>query len=331
MIDLSTTYMGIKLQNPLVVSPSPLCEKVDNIKKMEDAGASAVILQSLFEEQINFESDELDRFLMRGTETYAESLSYFPNIEYVKVGPDEYLDLIGKAKNAVKIPIIASLNGVSIGGWTIYAKEFEKAGADAVELNIYYIPADLDMVSQQVEQMYIDVARSVKNSVNIPVALKISPYFSSMANMAKQFDQIGCHALVMFNRFYQPDLDPAKLEVKPKLVLSTSDELTLRLRWVAILYSRINADMAITGGVHTAEDVIKSMMVGAKVAMMTSALLKNSINHLTTVKDGMVKWMEEHDYSSVADMQGKLSQQSVAEPAAFERANYMKLLKGFMS
>jgi dihydroorotate dehydrogenase (fumarate) len=331
MIDLSTTYMGIKLQNPLVVSPSPLCEKIDNIKKMEDAGASAVILQSLFEEQINFEGEELDRFLMRGTETYAESLSYFPNIEYIKVGPDEYLDLISKAKNAVKIPIIASLNGVSIGGWTLYAKEFEKAGADAVELNIYYIPADLDMVSQQVEQMYIDVARSVKNIVNIPVALKISPYFSSMANMAKQFDQIGVNALVMFNRFYQPDIDPAKLEVKPKLALSTSDELTLRLRWVAMLYSRINADMAITGGVHTVDDVIKSVMAGAKVAMMTSALMKNGINHLTTLKDGMVKWMEEHDYSSVADMQGKLSQQSVAEPAAFERANYMKLLKGFMS
>jgi dihydroorotate dehydrogenase (fumarate) len=331
MIDLSTTYMGIKLQNPLVVSPSPLCEKIDNIKKMEDAGASAVVLQSLFEEQINFESDELDRFLMRGTETYAESLSYFPNIEYIKVGPDAYLDLISKAKSAVKIPIIASLNGVSIGGWTLYAKEFEKAGADAVELNVYYIPADLDMVSQQVEQMYIDVARSVKNSVNIPVALKISPYFSSMANMAKQFDQLGVNALVMFNRFYQPDLDPAKLEVKPKLVLSTSDELTLRLRWVAMLYSRINADMAVTGGVHTVEDVIKSVMAGAKVAMMTSALMKNSINHLTTLKDGMAKWMEEHDYSSVADMQGKLSQQSVAEPAAFERANYMKLLKGFMS
>ncbi|MDQ1317328.1 MAG: hypothetical protein QG588_980 [Candidatus Poribacteria bacterium] len=187
------------------------------------------------------------------------------------------------------------------------------------------------MVSQQVEQMYIDVARSVKNSVNIPVALKISPYFSSMANMAKQFDQIGCNALVIFNRFYQPDLDPAKLEVKPKLVLSTSDELTLRLRWVAMLYSRINADMAVTGGVHTVEDVIKSVMAGAKVAMMTSALMKNGINHLTTVKDGMIKWMEEHNYSSVADMQGKLSQQSVAEPAAFERANYMKLLKGFMS
>jgi dihydroorotate dehydrogenase (fumarate) len=187
------------------------------------------------------------------------------------------------------------------------------------------------MVSQQVEQMYIDVARSVKNIVNIPVALKISPYFSSMANMAKQFDQIGVNALVMFNRFYQPDIDPAKLEVKPKLALSTSDELTLRLRWVAMLYSRINADMAITGGVHTVDDVIKSVMAGAKVAMMTSALMKNGINHLTTLKDGMVKWMEEHDYSSVADMQGKLSQQSVAEPAAFERANYMKLLKGFMS
>lgn len=328
-MDLSTTYMGLKLQNPIVVSPSPLCEKIDNIKKMEDAGAGAVVLHSLFEEQITFESNELDEFLMRGTDNFAESRGYFPNLEYIKVGPDEYLNLIGKAKSSVKIPIIASLNGVSTGGWIDYAKEFEKSGADGIELNIYYIPTDPELVSQQIEYMYIEVAKNVKNSVNIPVALKLSPYFSSMAYMARKFDQLGVDALVMFNRFYQPDFDLKNMEVKPKLTLSTSDELTLRLRWVAILYDNIKADMAVTGGVHTAEDVVKSMMAGAKVAMMTSALMKNSIKHITTVKDELAKWMEENNYNSIAEMQGKLSQKSVAEPSAFERANYMKVLKGF--
>lgn len=328
-MDLSTTYMGLKLQNPLVASPSPLCEKVDNIKKMEDAGASAVVLHSLFEEQINFESNELDRFLMRGTDSYAESLSYFPNLEYFKVGPDEYLDLISMAKSSVKIPIIASLNGVSTGGWISYAKEFEKSGADAIELNIYYIPTDPAITSQKVEDMYAEVAKSVKNSVNIPVAIKLSPYFSSMAYMTRQFDQIGVDAMVMFNRFYQPDFDLDEMEVVPNLALSTSDELRLRLRWVAILYGHINADMAITGGVHTPEDAVKAMMAGAKVAMMTSALLKNGIDYITKVKDGLVEWMEKHDYESIAQMQGSMSQKSVTEPAAFERANYMKVLKSF--
>jgi dihydroorotate dehydrogenase (fumarate) len=328
-MDLSTTYMGLKLQNPLVASPSPLCEKVDNIKKMEDAGAAAVVLHSLFEEQINAEGKELDRFLTQGTESFAESLSYFPNIDYFTVGPDDYLNLITKAKSSVKIPIIASLNGVSTGGWISYAKEFEKSGADAIELNIYYIPTDPELVSQQVEYMYTEVAKNVKNSVNIPVAIKLSPYFSSMAYMARKFDQIGVDALVMFNRFYQPDFDLEKMEVVPNLVLSTSDELTLRLRWVAILYGHIKADTAITGGIHTAEDVVKAMMAGAKVAMMTSALLKNGIDYIAKVKDGLVEWMKKHDYDSIAQIQGSMSQKSVAEPAAFERANYMKVLKSF--
>jgi len=329
MIDLSTTYMGLKLQNPLVVSPSPLCEKVDNIKKMEDAGAAAVVLHSLFEEQINFESNELDRFLMHGKESFAESFSYFPNLDYFNVGPDEYLDLISKAKSSVNIPIIASLNGVSSGGWTAYAKEFENSGADAIELNIYYIPTDPKLVSQQVEHMYIDVVKSVKDSVKIPVAVKINPYFSSMSYMASQFDQTGVNALVMFNRFYQPDFDLNEMEVVPNLVLSTSDELRLRLRWVAILYGHINADMAVTGGVHSAEDVVKSIMAGANVAMMTSALLENGIVHISKVKDDLVKWMEKRDYSSISQMRGFMSQRSVTEPAAFERANYMKVLKSF--
>lgn len=321
--------MGLTLQNPLVVSPSTLCKKIDNIKKMEDAGAGAVVLHSLFEEQIILENQEIDRYLTQGTDTYAESLTYFPNVGDFWAGPDEYLEHIRKAKNAVKIPIIASLNGVSSGGWISYAKEFESAGADAIELNIYYIPTDPDMVSQQVEYMYIDVAKNVKNSVKIPVAIKISPFFSSMAYMAKQFDQLGIDALVMFNRFYQPDFDLKTMTVTPNLVLSTSDELRLRLRWVAILYGRIKADMAVTGGVHTVDDVIKSILAGANVAMMTSAIMKNGINHITRLKNELAEWMDKHEYKSLNEIRGKMSQQSVKEPSAFERANYMKVIKSY--
>jgi len=321
--------MGLTLQNPLVVSPSTLCKKIDNIKKMEDAGAGAVVLHSLFEEQIILENQEIDRYLTQGTDTYAESLTYFPNVGDFWAGPDEYLEHIRKAKNAVKIPIIASLNGVSSGGWISYAKEFESAGADAIELNIYYIPTDPDMVSQQVEYMYIDVAKNVKNSVKIPVAIKISPFFSSMAYMAKQFDQLGIDALVMFNRFYQPDFDLKTMTVTPNLVLSTSDELRLRLRWVAILYGRIKADMAVTGGVHTVDDVIKSILSGANVAMMTSAIMKNGINHITRLKNELAEWMDKHEYKSLNEIRGKMSQQSVKEPSAFERANYMKVIKSY--
>jgi len=321
--------MGLTLQNPLVVSPSTLCKKIDNIKKMEDAGAGAVVLHSLFEEQIILENQEIDRYLTQGTDTYAESLTYFPNVGDFWAGPDEYLEHIRKAKNAVKIPIIASLNGVSSGGWISYAKEFESAGADAIELNIYYIPTDPDMVSQQVEYMYIDVAKNVKNSVKIPVAIKISPFFSSMAYMAKQFDQLGIDALVMFNRFYQPDFDLKTMTVTPNLVLSTSDELRLRLRWVAILYGRIKADMAVTGGVHTVDDVIKSILAGANVAMMTSAIMKNGINHITRLKNELAEWVDKHEYKSLNEIRGKMSQQSVKEPSAFERANYMKVIKSY--
>jgi dihydroorotate dehydrogenase (fumarate) len=329
MADLSTKYMGLNLQNPLVMSPSTLCKKIDNIRKMEDAGASAVVLHSLFEEQIILENQEIDRYLTQGTDSYAESLSYFPKVGDFWAGPDEYLEHIRKAKSAVKIPIIASLNGVSAGGWTSYAKEFENAGADAIELNIYYIPTDLDLVSQQVEYMYLEVAKSVKNSVNIPVAIKIGPYFSSMAYMARQFDQIGIDALVMFNRFYQPDFDLKSMKVVPNLVLSTSDELRLRLRWVAILYGRIKANMAVTGGVHTVEDVAKSILAGANITMMASAVMTNGVGHITKIKNELAEWMDKHEFGSIADIQGKMSQQSVAEPAAFERANYMKVIKSF--
>jgi dihydroorotate dehydrogenase (fumarate) len=329
MSDLSTSYLGLSLKNPLVVSPSPLCEDLGAIRKMEDAGASAVVLHSLFEEQLTLNSQDLDRFLTSGTESFAEALSYFPDMGQFKLGPEAYLEHIQKAKKAVKIPIIGSLNGVSTGGWVSFAKKIEQAGADALELNVYYIATDPDMSGPQVEQMYADLVRDVRGSLKIPIAVKLGPYFSSMASVARRLDQAGANGLVLFNRFYQPDFDLEKLEVTPNLNLSRSEELRLRLCWVAILSGRIKADMAITGGVHTAEDVIKSMMAGAKVAMMTSALLKNGIEHLKTVREGIEAWMEKHEYASIRQMQGSMSQKSVAEPAAFVRANYMKVLRSY--
>jgi dihydroorotate dehydrogenase (fumarate) len=329
MTDLTTSYLGLTLKNPLVVSPSPLCEDLGAIRQMEDAGAAAVVLHSLFEEQLTLESRELDRFLTHGTESFAEALSYFPDMGEYKLGPDAYLEHIRKAKAAVKIPVIGSLNGISTGGWIRYAKKIEEAGADALELNVYYIPTDPDMTSAQVEQMYADLVLDLRASVKIPVAVKLGPYFSSMASVAKRLDQAGANALVLFNRFYQPDFDLEKLEVAPSLNLSRPEELRLRLCWVAILYGHVKPDLAITGGVHTAEDVIKSMMAGAKVAMMTSALLKNGVGHLTAVRDGIVRWMEEHEYASIRQMQGSMSQKSVAQPTAFVRANYMKVLHSY--
>ena len=329
MTDLSTSYLGLSLKNPLVVSPSPLCQDLGSIRQMEDAGAAAVVLHSLFEEQLTLESQELDHFLAHGTDSFAEALSYFPDLGRYNLGPDGYLEHIRKAKAAVKIPIIGSLNGVSTGGWISYAKKIEQAGADALELNVYYIPTDPEMSGAQVEQMYADLVRDMRASVKIPVAVKLGPYFSALASMARRLDQAGADGLVLFNRFYQPDFDLEKLEVTPNLVLSRSDELRLRLTWVGILYGCVKADMAITGGVHTAEDAIKSMMAGARVAMMTSALLRNGIPHLKTVLGGVADWMEKHEYDSIRQMQGSMSQKSVAEPAAFERANYMKVLSSY--
>ena len=329
MTDLSTRYLGLTLKNPLVVSPSPLNEDVDNLRRMEDLGASAVVLHSLFEEQINVQSNDLDRFLSHGADSFAEALSYFPDAQNYHLGPEEYLEHVRKAKRTIGIPIIGSLNGVSTGGWIRYAKMIEEAGADALELNVYYIPTDPAISSAQVEKMYIDLVRDIKATVKIPVAVKLGPYFSAMANMAKRLDEAGASGLVLFNRFYQPDFDLERLEVVPNLVLSSSHELRLRLCWVAILYGHVQADMAVTGGVHTAEDAIKSMMAGARVAMMTSALLARGLGHLATVRTGIVQWMEEHEYASIRQMQGSMSQKSVAEPAAFVRANYMRVLRSY--
>jgi dihydroorotate dehydrogenase (fumarate) len=329
MIDLTTKYLGLSLKNPLVVSASPLSAEVANIRRMEDAGASAVVLPSLFEEQIQVESNTLDHFLWQGTESFAESLTYMPDMAGYKLGPDGYLEHLRRTKQAVKIPVIGSLNGTSTSGWVGYAKKIEEAGADALELNIYFIPTDAEMSGGHVEQMYVDLVAQVKASIHIPVAVKIGAYFSSLPNTAKRLDQAGANALVLFNRFYQPDFDLENLEVVPNLLLSTSHELLLRLNWVAVLYGKVKADMAITGGVHSGLDVLKSMMAGASVAMMTSALLRNGIGHLATVQTELLKWMEEHEYESIQQMRGSMSQRSVADPSAFQRANYVKVLSSY--
>jgi dihydroorotate dehydrogenase (fumarate) len=330
MPDLSTTYLGLPLRNPLVVSAGPLSESIDNIRRMEDAGAAAVVLYSLFEEQITLESHHLDRFLSHGTESVAESLTYFPDIESYALGPDGYLEHVRRAKAAVDIPVIGSLNGVSTGGWIGYAKKIEDAGADALELNVYYIPTDPDMTGAQVEQMYADLVRDVKASVRIPVAVKLGHFWSAMANVAARLDGAGADALVLFNRFYLPDFDLENLEVVPHLTLSSSYELLLRLHWVAILHGHVRADLAVTGGVHTVEDVLKAMMAGARVAMMTSALLRDGIEHLAALRAGLLAWMDAHEYESIRQMQGSMSYRSVREPAAFERANYMKVLSSYV-
>jgi dihydroorotate dehydrogenase (fumarate) len=327
--DLSTTYLGLTLRNPLVASPSPLCEDLDNIRRMEDAGAGAVVLHSLFEEQITLESHYLDRHLSQGAESFAESLTYFPDMTSYNLGPDGYLEHVRRAKAAVSIPVIGSLNGVSTGGWIKYARKIQEAGADALELNVYFIPTDPEMSGADVEQMYVELVRDVAASVTIPVAIKLGHAFSAMANLAHRLDQAGARALVLFNRFYQPDFDLEHLEVVPRLTLSSPYELLLRLHWVAILYGHIRADLAVTGGVHTAQDVLKAMMAGARVAMMTSALLKHDIELLRVVRANLTAWMEAHEYASVREMQGSMSHRSVAEPAAFERANYLRVLSSY--
>jgi dihydroorotate dehydrogenase (fumarate) len=330
-MELKTTYMGLSLKNPIVPSASPLSESLDNICRMEDAGAAAVVMYSLFEEQITQESHRLDHYLSYGVDSFAESLDYFPDMAEYKVGPDEYLNLISRAKIVTDIPIIGSLNGVSTGGWVEYAQKIEQAGADALELNIYYIPTDIGMTGVEVEQMYLDVVKDVKGYVSIPVAVKLSPYFSATANMAYRLAEAGADALALFNRFYQPDFDLENLEVIPHLVLSNSHELRLPLRWVAILYGRVPLDFAITSGIHTYQDVLKGLMAGAKVTMLASELLQHGISRINQILDDLTLWLQGHDYESVAQMQGSMSQKNIAEPAAFERANYMKVLQSWPS
>lgn len=328
-MDLSTNYLGMKLRTPLVPSASPLSEEIDDIRRMEDAGASAVVLYSLFEEQLLLERYELNHHLTQGTESFAEAITYFPEPEEFHLGPEGYLDHIRKAKEAVDIPIVASLNGTSTGGWIDYASLMQKAGADALELNIYYIPTDPTLTGARVEQAYLDILDMVKSVVTIPVALKLSPFFSNLANMAKRLDDAGADGLVLFNRFYQPDIDLENLVVRPNVILSTPHALRLPLRWVAILYGRIQADLAATSGIHTAPDVIKMLMAGASVTMLCSALLRHGIGQIRVIEQGVREWMEEHEYESVGQMRGSMSQRRCANPSEFERAQYMRALQSY--
>ena len=328
MLDLSTRYLGLNLRTPLVASASPLSQEISSIRQLEDAGASAVVLYSLFEEQLRQESLELDYYLSEGTESFAESLSYFPQPSEFHLGPDDYLDHIRKAKDAVNIPIIASLNGTSVGGWIQYATQIEEAGADALECNIYWIVTDPKMTSAEVEQHYLDIVQAVKTAVHIPVAIKLSPFFTNFVNMAQRIDAAGADGLVLFNRFYQPDIDLETLEMAPHVLLSTPQAMRLPLTWVGILRGRVKASLAATSGIHGAQDVIKLLMVGADVTMLCSTLLRNGIDHLRAIEQGVRQWMEAHEYESVEQMKGSMSQMRCADPSAFERAQYMRAVKG---
>ncbi len=329
MIDLSTKYLGIQLKNPLVASASPLCENIENIKQMEKNGIAAIVLHSLFEEQVILQEKELNYALTQQTESYAESLSYFPDINDYRFAPDEYVEYIAKVKKTVDIPIIGSLNGISNSGWIDYGKKIEEAGADALELNIYYLPTTKTSSCQEIEQKYLDLVKVLRQNITIPVAVKLNPYFSSIPAMAHKIIEQGANGLVLFNRFYQPDVDLLEMSVSPNLELSNSSELRLRLRWVAILYQNIQADLAITGGVHTVEDIIKGILVGANVTMMTSALLEQGIPYIDNLVKGTEEWLRRNQYNSIDEIRGLLSQQNVKETDAFERANYMKVLKSY--
>jgi dihydroorotate dehydrogenase (fumarate) len=329
VIDLRTEYLGLKLTSPLVPSASPLSQEIDNLKLMEEAGAGALVLHSLFEEQIEQEARTLHHYLEHGTESYAEALTYLPVPPRYDFGPERYLEHVRRAKQAVGIPVIASLNGSTPGGWLKYARLLEQAGADALEINLYHIPADCNVGGREIEERCLEVVRQVRGSVRLPVAVKIGPYFSAMGDMACRLVEAGANGLVLFNRFYQPDLDLEALEVRPNVVLSDSHELRLPLRWIAILHGRIDACLAATGGVHTHEDALKVLMAGADVAMLCSALLRHGIGHLAVVRAAMLRFMEEREYVSIEQLKGSMSQRACANPTAFERASYMKALTGY--
>ncbi|HSS64481.1 MAG TPA: dihydroorotate dehydrogenase-like protein [Gammaproteobacteria bacterium] len=330
-MDLRTNYMGMKLRNPLVASSSPLSEDIANIRRIEDAGASAVVLFSLFEEQIRHEEEAMTHLTSYGAESFAEALSYFPDVEEFHVGAEQYLDLIRRARDAVDIPVIASLNGLTNEGWIDYARLMEQAGASAVELNVFYIPANLETTGREVEERYVEILRHVKSAVTVPVALKLSPFFSAFGNMARRLDEAGADALVLFNRFYQPDFDIEQLEVSLSLELSEPSEIRLPLAWIAMLYGRLHASLAATRGVHSAAEIIKYVMAGADVVMTTSALLRNGIGHAERLLRDVEEWMEAREYASIAQMKGSMSERNVADPTAFKRGNYVRMLEQYKS
>jgi dihydroorotate dehydrogenase (fumarate) len=328
-MDITTKYLGFGLKSPIVPSAGPLSQEIANIREMEDAGAGAVVLYSLFEEQIEHEELELDYHTSVPSESYAEATSYLPDNFEFRTGPVEYLEHIRKAKDAVDIPIIASLNGKSMGGWVEYAKRMEEAGADALELNIYLLATALNKTSEEVEKTYVDIISGVRNEVKIPISVKMHPYFSSTAFMAKEFSFAGANGLVLFNRFYQPDINLDTLEIEPDVILSTPMDLRLPLRWIAILYDRTSADLAATSGVYTAEDVVKLVMAGANVTQMLSGLIKYGIGHIADVTTMLKRWMEENEYDSLSQMRGSMSYKNVSDPDKFERVNYMKVLHSY--
>jgi dihydroorotate dehydrogenase (fumarate) len=330
-MDLTTTYLGLELKHPVVASAGPLSSTLDGVKRLEEEGAAAVVLFSLFEEQIRHENESFDYLYEQGMERFPESLSYFPAVEDYHVGPEGYLDLVRSAVEATDIPIIGSLNGITDDGWTEYAKEIEAAGARALELNIFFIPADIAISGREVEERYVRIVSRVKRAVNIPIAVKLSPFFSSIGEMARWLVEAGADGLVLFNRFYQPDFDLDALEVRTTLELSSPGEIRLPLLWVALLHGRLNASLAATSGVHRAEEVIKYLMAGADVAMTTSALLRHGPGHIETLVNDMTAWMERRNYESVRQMKGSMSQSKVADPTSFERANYIKVLESYES
>lgn len=328
-VDLRSRYLGLELKNPIVAAASPMTSSLDSLKRLEDAGVAAVVLPSLFEEQIEHEEMAAHNLMLSGAELSPEARGFFPEMQNYNTGPDNYLKLIGAAKKALSVPVIPSLNGHTPGGWTHIAKQFEQAGADAIELNVYFLATDPADTSASVEQRYADLVASVSGMVSIPVAIKVSPYFSAMANMAARLAAAGASGLVLFNRFVQPDIDLDELEVAPHLVLSTSDELRLALRWIAILRGRVAASLAATGGAHTVDDVLKLLLAGADCVMIASSLLRLGPGHVGALVHGLEKWMTEREYASVEQMKGSLSQQACPDPAAFERSNYMKALTSF--
>ena len=332
-MDLSTTYLGLKLRTPLVPSAAaPLTDNLDNIKLMEDSGAAAVVLYSLFEEQLRLERMEMNDRLAQGTESYPESLTYFPEPVEFNVGPEQYLKHIAKAKAAVKIPIIASLNGSTPGGWTDYAKKIQQAGADALELNIYSIPADPDRTAADVEKEYVKIVKAVKSEITIPVAVKLSPFFTNFANVAKRLvADGGADGLVLFNRFYQPDIDLETLEVTPNVLFSTPMAMRLPLRWVAILYGRVKASLAATSGIHRATDVAKMLLVGADVTELCSVLMRHGVKQIAVIERELKTWLEKNEYESVAQLKGSLSQKNCEDPSAYERAQYMRAISTYPS
>jgi len=326
-MDLSTNYMGLQLKHPIVVSACPLSETLDGIKLLEDSGASAVVMFSLFEEQIRNENEAFDSFLQSGADSFAESLNYFPQIGDTDKGPEQYLNLLTKAVAATDIPIIASLNGISKEGWIDYARQIQQAGASALELNVYHIPTDIEQSGVEVEQRYIDILKSVKSSVTIPVAIKLSPFFSSTGNFAKRLDEAGVDGLVLFNRFYQPDFNLDTLKVDPRAVLSSAEEIRVPLLWVAVLHGRIQASLAASRGVQSATEIVKYLLAGADTVMVASALMKHGPQYLQVLLDELNDWLNARGYASVNEVRGKMSHLNAANPDAFERVNYIKTLE----